>query len=62
MTDRRRLNPKAGQHLGKRILNPKKRKKGTAPRPTRPQDPLAEWERELLGLNDPQRRRVFRRP
>lgn len=56
MTDRRKLNPKPGQHLGKRIRNPKKQKKNKTPvtrqSASRDLGPLAEWERELLGLTD----------
>lgn len=60
MTDRRKLDLKPGQHLGKRVRNPKKRKKTSEINPSisraRSIEPLAEWERELLGINTPRRR------
>lgn len=55
MTDDRKLRPKSGQHLGKRVRKPKKTSKGAQPvtpqrvKNTRP-EPFADWERELLNL------------
>lgn len=65
MTDARKLHPKPGQHLGKRVRNPKKTPKRSAmqmgtSRPTlRSPEPLAAWERELLGIGfeNPSRRK-----
>jgi len=59
MTDARKLNPKPGQHLGKRVRRPKKTPKGH--RPIRPRKSrwasrreykdMPAWEKELLGLD-----------
>lgn len=48
MSDARKLHPKPGQHLGKRIRNPKKTPKGSNSSTNPYSEPLAEWERELL--------------
>lgn len=80
MTDARKLNPKPGQRLGKRVLKPKKTRKRSAiyadmreeslrnryrnrraRAPKYPDDGLAEWERELLGLDATQGTRPARR-
>lgn len=61
MTDSRKLNPKPGQHLGKRIKNPKKTpKRGRVeqtPQRSRFDGGLAEWEKELLGIGGYRSRR-----
>lgn len=65
MSDKRKLQPKPGQHLGKRVRNPKKTPKGSNPPVLRTRQPdygpLAEWERELLGIRPPAQSRRPRR-